>query len=43
MTDHSATQTQAVTMTDVNKWFDDFHVLKDINKKPEHFGDHGQL
>lgn len=31
MTDHSATQTQAVTMTDVNKWFDDFHVLKDIN------------
>ena len=31
MTDHSSTQTQAVTMTDVNKWFDDFHVLKDIN------------
>ena len=31
MTDHSATQTQAVTMTDVNKWIDDFHVLKDIN------------
>lgn len=30
MTD-SAQQTQAVTMTDVNKWFDDFHVLKDIN------------
>ncbi len=22
---------QAVTMTNVNKWFDDFHVLKDIN------------
>ncbi len=31
MTDNSGAQTRAVSMTDVNKWFGDFHVLRDIN------------
>ncbi len=31
MTDNSGAQTRAVSMTDVNKWFGDFHVLRHIN------------
>jgi general L-amino acid transport system ATP-binding protein len=31
MADNSVNSITAVTMENVNKWFDDFHVLKDIN------------
>jgi len=31
MTDTNISHTPAVTMSGVNKWFDDFHVLKDID------------
>ncbi len=31
MPDHLESDIPAVTMTDVNKWYGDFHVLKDIN------------
>ena len=31
MAEHTSDKSTAVTMDNVNKWFDDFHVLKDIN------------
>ena len=36
MAEQPSDSTTAVTMTNVNKWFDDFHVLKDINLEVGH-------